>query len=46
MRIAGMLMTMPSRGALGNTNCEGTTMLRSAPGSQGSTPGFARTISS
>src|ERR1700676_1123759 len=39
-------MTMPSRGASGSTKRVGTTTLMPAPGSQGSTPGLARVISS
>src|ERR1700722_2262710 len=44
--MAGMLTTMPVRGALGMTNWVGTTKGRSAPDSHGSTLGFARKISS
>src|SRR5882672_11072938 len=46
MRIAARLMITPSRGALGSTNCVGTTIWRPSPGIHGSTPGLARTISS
>jgi len=46
MRIAATFTTTPSWGAAGNMNCVGTTTSRPAPGSQGSTPGFAVSISS
>src|SRR5258707_1079190 len=38
-------MRKPGHGALGETNCVGTTIRRSAPGNQGLTLGFARRIS-
>src|SRR5213082_3226585 len=44
--MAAMLITSPVRGAFGRMNCDGTTISRPSPGSQGSTLGLARTISS
>ena len=46
MRIAATFTTTPSCGAAGSMNCVGTTTSRPTPGSQGSTPGFASSISS